>query len=111
MAEACDLICTQFKCFVLEMKQNHLAEFLSFIMSTDRLYEFYWNYLKDAKVWEGLRIVFTLSHGQAASKRGFLVNSKLLVENLQEKTLDASGFVCSSVKMLIILMSFFLPPD
>ena len=26
-AEACDKICTQFKGFVLEMKQNHFAEF------------------------------------------------------------------------------------
>ena len=39
-----------------------------------------------------------LLHGQAAVKRGFSVNSKLLVENLQEKTLGASCFVYSSVK-------------
>ena len=31
-------------------------------------------------------------------KRGFSVNSELLVENLQEKTLVASRFVFSSVK-------------
>ena len=100
-AEACDKILTQFKGFVLEIKQNHLAEFLSFNMNTDRLDEFYWNCMKDAKhakVWEIFRIIFTLSHGQAAVKRGFSVNSKLLVENLQEKTLVASCFVYSSVK-------------
>ena len=34
-AEACDEIRTQLKGFVLEMKQNHLAEFLSFIINTD----------------------------------------------------------------------------
>ena len=37
-------------------------------------------------------------HGQAAVERGFAVNSELLVENLQEKTIVASCFVCSSVK-------------
>ena len=42
-AEACNKIRTQFKGFVLEMKQNHLAEFLNFIMNMDRLDEFYWN--------------------------------------------------------------------
>ena len=50
----------------MEMKQNHLAEFLSFIMNTDRLDEFYRNYMKEAKhakVWEVFRIIFMLSYG------------------------------------------------
>ena len=57
--------------------------------------------MKDAehsKVWEVFRIIFTLLHDQAAVKRGFSVNSTLLVENLQEKTLVASRFVYNSVK-------------
>ena len=81
------------------MKQNHLAELLSFNMNTDRLDEFYWNYMRDAKhsnVWEVFRIILTHLHSQAAVERGFSVNSKLLVENLQEKTLG--GFAYSSVK-------------
>ena len=100
-AEACDEFLIEFKGFVLEMKQNHLAEFLSFNMNTDRLDKFYWNYMKDAKqakVWEVFRIIFTLLHDQAAVERGFSVNSKLLFENLQEKTLVASHFVYSSGK-------------
>ena len=100
-AEACDKIHTQFKGFVLEIKQNHLAEFFSFIMNTDRLDEFYWNYTKDvkhAKLWEIFRNIFPLLHGEAAVERGFSVNCELLVENLQEKTLVASRFVYSSVK-------------
>ena len=40
-AEACNEIHTHFKGFVLEMKQNHLAEFLSVNMNTNRLDEFY----------------------------------------------------------------------
>ena len=80
------------------MKPNHLGEFFSFNMNTDRLDEFYWNYMKDAKVWEAFRIIFTLLHGQAAVERGFSVKSKLLVENLQEKTLVVSCFVYSKVE-------------
>ena len=34
--EACNEILTWFKGFALEMKQNHLAEFLSFNLNTDR---------------------------------------------------------------------------
>ena len=40
----------------------------------------------------------TLLHGQAAVERRFLVNSELLVENLQEKTLVVRRFVYSCVK-------------
>ena len=70
-------------------------------MNTDSLDEFYWNYIKDAKhakAWDVFRIIFTHLHCQAAVERGFSVNSKLLVENLQEKTLVVSRFVYSSVK-------------
>ena len=100
-AEACHEIHTQFKCFVLQMEQDHLAEFLSFIMNTDKLDEFYWNYMKDVKhsrVSEMFRNIFPLLHGQSAVERGFSVHSELLVENLQEKILVASRFVYSSVK-------------
>ena len=70
-------------------------------MNTDRWDKFYRNYMKDAKhskVWKVFRIIFTLLHGQAAVERGFSVNSELLVENLQEKTLGASRFAYSRVK-------------
>ena len=70
-------------------------------MNTDRLDEFYWDCMKDAKhakVWEVFRIIFTLSHGQAGVERGFSLNSELVVENLQEKTLFTSHFVYSSIK-------------
>ena len=43
LTEACNEILTLFKGFVLEMKQNYLAKFLSFNINADRLDEFYWN--------------------------------------------------------------------
>ena len=48
-AEACDEILAQFKAFVMEMKLNYLAEFLSLKMSESRLDKFYWNHMKDRK--------------------------------------------------------------
>ena len=100
LAEACDEIYTQFKGFVLKMKQNHLAEFLSFIMNTDRLDEFLLELHERCKTHKGVGIFRNISllHGQAAVERGFSVNSALLVENLLEKTVVASCFVYSSVK-------------
>ena len=84
-------------------------------MNTDRLDEFYCNYIKDPKyteVWEVFRIIFSLLHGQAAVERGFSVNSELLVENLQEKTLVASCFVYSGVKSdANHFIGLFLPLD
>ena len=53
---------------------------------------------KHAKVREVFRVIFPLLHGQAAVERGFLLNSKLMIENLQEKTLVASRFGYSTVK-------------
>jgi len=56
----------------------------------------FWNYMKNAnyaKLWEVFQIIFTLSHGQAALERGFLINNGLMVENMKEESLTASRFV------------------
>ena len=51
-----------------------------------------------AKLWEVFQIIFTLSHGQAALERGFLINNGLMVENMKEESLIASRFVHDTVK-------------
>ena len=51
-----------------------LAEFLA------RNKEFKW-------FWFVCKIIFTLSHGQSQTERGFNVNKEILVENLQEESL------------------------
>ena len=45
------------------------------------------------KVAEVLKIVLTLSHGQASVERGFSVNKSLLVENLSAKSLISQRIV------------------
>jgi len=51
-----------------------------------------------AKLWEVFQIISTLSHGQAALERGFLINNELMVENMKEESLTASRFVYDTVK-------------
>ena len=48
---------------------------------------------KFRKCWDVFRLVFTLSHGQAAVERGFSVNKELLVENLQQLSLVSQRIV------------------
>ena len=88
-AEACDEISTQFKGFVLEMKQNCLSEFLSFNMNTDRLDEFYWNYMKDAKhakMWEVFRIIFArFAWSSSKSREGFQSPANLWLKTCKRK--------------------------
>ena len=88
LAEACNEIRTQFKGFVLEMKQNHLAEFLSFIMNTDKLDKFYWKYMKEAKhakVWEVFRIIFMLCIVKLQSRKGFLSTANFWLKTCKRK--------------------------
>ena len=87
-AEACDEILAQLNGFVLEMKQNHLAEFLSFNTNAGRLDEFYWNYMKDAKhakVWGVFRIIFTLSHNKLQSREGFQSTANVWLKTCKRK--------------------------
>lgn len=63
--------------------------FLQFDKPSDsnRLDDFYWQYLnlkKYQNLAEVVKIILTLSHGQASVERGFSVNKTLLVENLSE---------------------------
>jgi len=57
--------------------------------------------MKNAIICQALgsfQIIFTLSHGQAALERGFLINNGLMVENMKEESLTASRFVYDTEK-------------
>ena len=89
LAEACDKICTQLKGFVLEMKQNHLADYFSFIKNTDRLDEFCCNYMKDAKhakVWEVFRIIFMLCMVKLQLREGFQSAANFWLKTCKRKS-------------------------
>ena len=54
------------------------------------------------KCWT-IKVVFTLSHGQAAVERGFSVNKEFLVENLQQTSFISQRLICDYVS------NFFKP--
>ena len=72
-------------------------DFLQFDPANDRLDVFYWKHINDIKsvekLAEVLKIILTLSHGQAAVERGFSVNSSVLVENLSTISLISQRIV------------------
>ena len=86
----------EFPKFLRVCKENR-QDFLNFDSDNDRLDTFYWSHIENMKsiekVAEVLKIVLTLSHGQASVERGFSVNKSLLVENLSAKSLISQRIV------------------
>ena len=58
-------------------------------------------------MWVILRILLTLSHGQAAAERGFSVNEEVLAPILQEKSLRALRIIHSSLSAMMIEVADF----
>lgn len=66
------------------------SAFQNFDYKNDRLDIFFRNFIRKNNyfnVWCVFKIVFNMSHGQAAIKCGSSVNTQLLVENMNQKSL------------------------
>ena len=76
---------------------KHREKFASFDKLSDAVDVFLSNFLhkipKYKVFWKVCSIIFVLSHGQSAVKRGFSNNKELVVENLQEKSLVSQRMV------------------
>ena len=74
---------------------------MSFYEKKSRLDSFFVDLIhgnaKYRKYWIVFKIVFTLSHRQAAVEKGFSVNEELLVENLQQTSLISQRLICDYV--------------
>ena len=46
-----------------------------------------------AKVWNVVKLLLLMSHGQAAVERGFSVNKEVAAENLRERSFIAQGII------------------
>lgn len=68
-----------------------------FIPLSGRLDEFYIEHLSNkaefCHLWEVVKLVLVLSHGQASVERGFSVNKEVMVENLKEHSLIAQRII------------------
>ena len=87
----------EYKKFLYTVVKENKAFFLEFDKSKDRLDEFFMRYLSDTVRFNNfmliVKMVLTLSHGQADVERGFSLNDKLLVENMQEQSLISQRIV------------------
>ncbi|XP_052808541.1 uncharacterized protein LOC128237234 [Mya arenaria] len=76
------------------------AKFTEFNPNKDRLDEFYSTFMSwtaYSKVFDVVKMLLTLSHGQASVERGFSVNKEVEVENLKEYSLVSQRLVCDYV--------------
>ena len=73
-----DIILRQYK----EMVVVHRGEISAFQRGKDRLDILFYSITESySDLWNVMRLVLTLSHGQATVERGFLQNKELVVEN------------------------------
>ncbi|KAK2832572.1 hypothetical protein Q7C36_016034 [Tachysurus vachellii] len=93
-------ILAQYKIFSIDINTHHKAEFQHFAY-TSRLDRFLGNLISGrpeyTALWDLIKHLLTLSHGQGAVERGHSINKDMLVENLKERSLVALRMVQDAV--------------
>nr|KAI8731911.1 hypothetical protein BgiMline_030099 [Biomphalaria glabrata] len=98
----CDQIYNKFvKCLEALEENNVKPKFELFHPATERLDDFLYNNFKplDTALWDVLRPLLLLSHGQATVERGFSYNKEVMIENMHEETLIAQRRICDFLKV------------
>ncbi|XP_063218747.1 uncharacterized protein LOC134529009 [Bacillus rossius redtenbacheri] len=87
-AEDCDDILIQFNDFLENVVGPSSSEFLNYDRNEglDSLLSGYFLRTAYGKVWNVIKMLLILSHGQASVERGFSINKALEVENLKESS-------------------------
>ncbi|XP_069109872.1 uncharacterized protein [Argopecten irradians] len=96
----CDACLSQFKVFLCEIPVIGKEVFENFDPYSSRLDEFLSVHLDKQQykeLFEVVKLLLILSHGQATVERGFSINKKLEVENMKEHTLVAQRLICDFV--------------
>ena len=101
-ADQPEVLLSQFRRFARECKRDKEQEFLDYDPTEMRLDQFYSKHL-DGKdqykdLWSIIKLLLTISHGQAAVERGFSVNKDSLKDNLQETSLVSRRIVFDALK-------------
>jgi len=94
--QRCDRATTEFKAFIIEDLPQYQAEFRSFSPENDKLDEFYFRKLRLSKYNEVsfvVKLLLTISHGQAAVERGFSNNNDILKTNMSPETVIAKRLI------------------
>ena len=101
-ADQPEVILSQFRRFAQESKRQKEQEFLTYDPKEIWLDQFYLKQLDDKDeykdLWKIIKILLTISHGQAAVERGFSVNKDSMKDNLQETSLVSRRIVHDAMK-------------
>ncbi|KAK1903780.1 Acetyl-coenzyme A carboxylase carboxyl transferase subunit alpha [Dissostichus eleginoides] len=95
--KCCDEIIREFGHFYDHSLMSASDSFRDFNPQSGRLDEFYQEHLSNKAecrhLWEVVKFVLVLSHGQASVERGFSINKEVMVENLKEHSLIAQRVI------------------
>ena len=84
----------------------HKEEFPAFDIKDQRLDAFYFGYLEGrpslSNLAEVLKVILTLSHGQASIEHGLSINKSLLAENLHKESLTTQRIVYDHMKVNVL---------
>lgn len=89
------------------------ATFSGFSYTEQRLDEFYFNYMSGpeySKLFDVVKLLLVLSHGQASVERGFSVNKEVEVENLKMRSIVAQRLICDHVNSVGGVMNVDINP-
>ena len=103
-ADQPEVILSQFRRFAQESKRHKEQEFLAYDPKEIWLDQFYLKQLDDKDeykdLWKIIKILLTISHGQAVEERGFSANKDSMKDNLQETSLVSRRIVYDAMKVM-----------
>ncbi|XP_070390112.1 uncharacterized protein [Dermacentor albipictus] len=93
-----DIVCAQY----IQFCQEKRHELQNYERDQERLDVLFVRLLKHdpafSMLWEVLKVLLLLSHGQASVERGFSVNKQIAVENMAELSYISQRVICEAVK-------------
>ena len=103
-ADDCDAIIRQYKTFIAEGDRHLKEEFSAFKHTEDGLDTCVFTHLGEKQryeeLWAVVRLLLTLSHGQAQVERGFCTNKDVDSTNMAAETFIAFNRVYDGIKDL-----------
>ena len=100
-AADCDCILKEYKSLISEIRLEHKERFSEFNLKSDRLDSLFYDLIgvnpKYKTLWNIVKMIFTLSHGQSSIERGFSINKNVSKTNMKEDTIIAERIICDGV--------------
>ena len=109
---SCDSLVLQYSEFLDLATKVETSAFEEFNFKVDRLDVFLQKHIGSvrslSKLWDLLRELLILSHGQATVERGFSVNRQVMIENMKEQTFIAQRTIHDHIQSIGGLVSWWL---